>query len=131
MSKRKIEEVVAELAPKPDVPSRVRRLPAARTSAAASSTHQISQVVASQDAPAAAAVPLTAFALQSPELSSQVAPAAATPSVTFALQSPRARASTRPLSPGRFKLELTLGQDAHDKLEQLRECCDIRTRAAI
>jgi hypothetical protein len=31
------------------------------------------------------------------------------------------RVSTKPLSPGRFKLELTLGQDTHDKLEQLRE----------
>jgi hypothetical protein len=26
-----------------------------------------------------------------------------------------------PLAPARFKLELTIGQDAHDKLEQLRE----------
>jgi hypothetical protein len=38
----------------------------------------------------------------------------------FALQPLPARASTTPLSPGRFKLELTLGQDAHDQLLQLQ-----------
>jgi hypothetical protein len=39
----------------------------------------------------------------------------------FAQQPPRARASSTPLSPGRFKLVLTLDQEAHDNLEQLQE----------
>jgi hypothetical protein len=47
-------------------------------------------------------------------------PLAAAPSAPFRLESPRPRASSTPLSPGRFKLEVTLGQEAQSKLEQLR-----------
>jgi hypothetical protein len=36
------------------------------------------------------------------------------------LEAPRQRASSAPLSPGRFKVELTAGQALHDKLEQLK-----------
>jgi len=39
---------------------------------------------------------------------------------SFALEAPRVVAATTPLRPGRFKLELTLGAEAHSKLEQLR-----------
>jgi hypothetical protein len=46
---------------------------------------------------------------------------ASTAAAPFVLRSPPARSSISPLSPGRFKLELTLGQEAHDQLEQLRE----------
>jgi hypothetical protein len=45
-------------------------------------------------------------------------PSASTP--LFAL-TPSQRAATRALSPGRFKLVLTLDQEQHDKVEQLRE----------
>ena len=39
----------------------------------------------------------------------------------FALQMPRSRASCTPLSPGRYKLQLSVGQEVHDELEQLRD----------
>jgi hypothetical protein len=39
----------------------------------------------------------------------------------FALEAPRQRASSAPLSPGRYKVELTAGQALHDKLEQLKQ----------
>jgi len=39
----------------------------------------------------------------------------------FALQMPRSRASCTPLRPGRYKLQLSVGQEVHDKLEQLQE----------
>jgi len=48
-------------------------------------------------------------------------PMAAEASQSFALQSPPPRATVTPLGLGRFKLALTLGQDAHDALDQLRE----------
>jgi hypothetical protein len=110
MSKRQILVLIAELAPKPDVPERVRKLPASRASAAVAACPPGSTAVETSDAPAPSGSPVVA--------SQASTVAAASP---FALQPPPARASTSPLSPGRFKLELTLGQEAHDQLEQLRE----------
>jgi len=99
-TKPQIELVVAEILQKPDVPARVRKLPDAR---------------APQEA-------LVLVPRESVELVvAPVAPAVLEASSSFVLQSPRARASTSVLRPGRFKLEVTLGQEAHDKLDQLRE----------
>jgi hypothetical protein len=77
----------------------------AASSSASSSTLAL-PLARSQAVPAATTL--------SPTLTAAVSP-------TFAVQSPRSRASTVALSPGRFKLELTLGQAAHDQLQQLRE----------
>jgi hypothetical protein len=99
MRKREVEKLVAELAPQPDVPARMRRLPSLGPVASA---------------PAVAP-------LRAQESATQPSAAAATAAPAFTLEMPRPRASTTPLSPGRFKLELTLDQDGHDKLEQLRE----------
>jgi len=196
-SKRQLEQMVAELAPRPDVPATMRRLPEARGAAAAStllismpphtrnspsqadstvvgSASLASAVVVpppcaatpSRDMAPSTATPLQAFSLQAATPGPETAPStattaqafslqAATPSrdmasstatplqsislqaatpgpdtapstattvQAFSLQPARARASsTTPLSPGRFKLELTLEQQAHDQLEQLRE----------
>ena len=38
-----------------------------------------------------------------------------------ALEAPRHRGSSKPISPGRYKLEFTAGQALHDKLEQLKD----------
>lgn len=114
-SKRQVEDIVAQLAPKEDVPARMRKLPRARGSIA-SSTNVVSAPLAlhlsadSSAAPANVAVPPCAAAQSDSR-----------PVQEFALQPTRTRACTTPLSPGRFKLELTLGQEAHDELEQLRE----------
>jgi hypothetical protein len=106
--KREIERLVAELAPKPDVPSRMRKLP------------EVSPVRVTQAA--AAATPTTRLAAQ--VLSASEANVATPPHdasrALFALEAPRARASSTPLSPGRYKLELTAGQALHDKLQQLK-----------
>jgi hypothetical protein len=151
MTKREIEVLVAELAPKADVPARMRKLPeravkpvaafnfatvrasavastfAAPPLAAASTDTMAPSVAASTTAmaPLAAAsttaMPLSAAALATEgSLASQALPAAELAVPAFALQPPRARAVSTPLSPGRFKLELTLGQDAHDQLLQLQ-----------
>jgi hypothetical protein len=127
MTKREIEVLVAELAPKPDVPARMRKLPeravkpvaafdfaAVRATTVASTIAVLPSAAASTTAmPAPAAIedaPLASPALPTTELANRA----------FALQPLPARAVSTPLSPGRFKLELTLGQDAHDQLLQLQ-----------
>jgi hypothetical protein len=161
MTKREIEVLVAELAPKPDVPARMRKLPerslkptaafdfaTVRASTAASIIAMPPSAAASTIAmtPAAATasmVPLAAastnampplaaasnnamppsaatLATEGAPLASHALPAAELAVPAFALQPPPARAVSTPLSPGRFKLELTLGQDAHDELLQLQ-----------
>jgi hypothetical protein len=133
MSKRQLEVLVAKLAPQPDVPERVRKLPefrgastvsaqlavgvdpsetvggaVARVAAVGGCEVPVANAVHSSDAPHAGVAPTVSL---------YVSTAAAAP---LSLQPPP-RASTSPLSPGRFKLELTLGQEAHDQLQQLRE----------
>jgi hypothetical protein len=175
MTKREIEVLVAELAPKPDVPARMRKLPeravkpaaafdfssqracdggssqvgltaaatatasvvqpsaAASTAALPPSTARTNAALPPSAGPTNAALPPSAAPTNAAAPASAIASATEnTPRVSqalttgesadraFALQAPRARAATTPLSPGRFKLELTLGQDAHDQLLQLQ-----------
>ena len=99
-NKREIELLVAELAPKADVPSSLRKLPEVKHSTPTARAGQ---------APMARVVPIAA-------------PAAHTAQAPFALEVQRpAASSTTPLSPGRYKLQLTAGQALHDKLEQLKD----------
>jgi hypothetical protein len=94
-NKREIELLVAALAPKPDVPSQMRKLP---------ETVRVTR----DSAPVTQEVPITA---PTP---------AATHAPTFALEAPRPAASLTPLRPSRYKLELTAGRALHDKLERLK-----------
>jgi hypothetical protein len=115
MSKRQLEVLVAELAPKPDFPERVRKLPESRgaaTVAAQGSASLLASCVAELHTGGEAVSDAACGGV------AHSAPAVAAP---FVLQPPQSRASASPLSPGRFKLELTLGQEAYDQLEQLRE----------
>jgi hypothetical protein len=102
--KREVELLVAAIAPKPDVPSRMRKLPEASF---ARPTH----ADATQAPVASASAP--ELRAESPELHP----------VSFALEAigTTTRASAKALSPGRFKLEFTAGQALHDKLEQLQD----------
>jgi hypothetical protein len=141
-AERKNKRLVAELAPKPDVPTKMRKLPKPRGSriepgAAASE-------MASFAAASSATVPATAVlhpssptsvlqtsapadaVLQpsSPAASLRPSAAAAATSVdacSFTLQSVPARASITALGPDRFKLQLMLDKDMHDQLEQLQD----------
>jgi hypothetical protein len=119
--KREIELLLAEIAPKPDVPNRMRKLP--EPSAARPDTRFTPTSVGAGQAPQ------SALDLKSSEACApNRAPESAPPTerscdpnrMPFALEAPRPRASTKPLSPGRYKLELTAGQALHDKLQQLQ-----------
>jgi hypothetical protein len=122
-NKQDVEMLVAEVAPQPDVPSRLRKLPAVRAtsvqaelqmsaprnqsseraqaSVAVTASHAAVSQGAQQASVASAAVPTAAAA--------QVAPAAVT---TFALEAPRASCTV--LRPARYKLEMTANQELYD-----------------
>jgi hypothetical protein len=92
-SKRQIEELVAELSPKPDVPASIRKLPAVSLESASP--------------------------IPQPQLRPEV--------VTFLNTSepapplpPAPRPVVKPLSPARYKIELTASADLRDKLERLQ-----------
>ena len=118
--KREIEQLVAAIAPKPDVPSCIRKLPDA------SCTHDPRRDALAPTSVDANQVPvaLEAAAASSPVDARQALPEACNSNrAPFALEARASskRASSRPLSPGRYKMEFTAGQALHDKLEQLKE----------
>src|SRR6187399_1726431 len=78
---REIEELVARLAPQPDVPATLRALPTRTTSA----------------------------------------PAAPAPSASPPMPVPRRSPDPAPLSPGRYKLQLTLSENGRNTLKQLQD----------
>jgi 5-methylcytosine-specific restriction endonuclease McrA len=104
-NKREIELLVATLAPRPDVPSRMRKLPETSLAHVTRVPATVTPTVHARQAPFASEPPTAAPA-------SQVPP--------FTLEAPRPAASFTPLRPSRYKLQLTAGQALHDKLEQLR-----------
>ena len=112
-NKREIELIVAELAPKPDVPSRMRKLP---ESSPARLVAPVSPAVREDEAPSSSTRHVAA-----PEAPSPAPADLARPTAAFALEAPRPAASLTPLRPSRYKLELTAGQALHDKLEQLKD----------
>jgi len=97
-SRREIEALVAELAPRPDVPSSVRRLPTMKPAA-----------------------PL-ATAEARPAL--EVEPAALVASESAPAMSAPATAVRRPIiettAPERYRVQFTIGRDSHDKLRRLQ-----------
>jgi hypothetical protein len=150
-NKREIELIVATVAPRPDVPSRMRKLPepssarvtsanapvtpsshAGQATGAAGSptagpasraTQAMVQAADAADSPAAAPASRATQATVQAAGAARASTAAPTSHATrpeFALSAPRPAASSTPLRPGRYKLELTAGQALHDKLEQLK-----------
>jgi hypothetical protein len=102
--KPEIEEIVARLSPRPDVPASVRKLPAPRPSPF-----------------------LPAEALVAPDESATVPaasePAAPIPPETGLTAKPLSvpRAAVTPLSPDRYKLQLTIGGDTLEKLRLAKD----------
>jgi hypothetical protein len=162
MTKQEVEHLIAEIAPKPDVPTRLRKLPARgpRTRSAQAELVPSPPPVAQQtnvaadiarallvpqfttpqaatasapaavtapsvvSAPAAATAPSVATAPSAVTAPAVVATLVETAAVTphaaasFVLEAPRASCSV--LSPGRFKLELTVDQAVFDQMMALK-----------
>jgi 5-methylcytosine-specific restriction endonuclease McrA len=85
-SMREIEQLIAEISPKPDVPASIRALPI---------RYRPVETVHASPSPALASPPIAS--------------------------SPRPNSRTIPLSPRRYKLQVTIGQDARDKLAELQD----------
>ncbi|PYQ06766.1 MAG: hypothetical protein DMF83_11325 [Acidobacteria bacterium] len=97
--KPEIEEIVARLSPRPDVPASVRRLPTSRPASV----------------PLAAPVPASASPAPAPVSVATPAP------VPPAHPLPVGPVAVTPLSPDRYKLQLTIGGDTLEKLRLAKD----------
>jgi hypothetical protein len=100
-TRREIEVLVARLAPRPDVPASVRKLPVAPA-------HLPLKVGAHASRP-----PLPPVVRQ--EATGEELPAAAV------LQAPPRRTVVAPLAPQRYQVQFTVGQETHDTLRRLQD----------
>jgi 5-methylcytosine-specific restriction endonuclease McrA len=134
-TKREVEALVAEIAPKPDVPTRIRKMPgrpglsgSVQAELVMSAAPDVQDAtVATSIAPAAAvtAPPMITTPVPTAELGPR-AEAVTAPAVAvapraaagFALESPRASCSV--LSSGRYRLELTVDQALFDQMMTLK-----------
>jgi hypothetical protein len=109
-SRREIEALIAELAPRPDVPSSVRKLPTV--------------IPAPSILPAPSIMPATTTLLPA-----ATAPAtrveAATPEPAPPVSAPPPPRMRRPIiettSPERYRVQFTIGKDSHDKLRRVQD----------
>jgi 5-methylcytosine-specific restriction endonuclease McrA len=119
-TKRQIEELIAELAPRPDAPSLMLKLPEKRTApkpaaprgpngSGAGVLELGPDGVAASPTPSTASVPPPASYL-APHVTSSLAPASA------ATRS----AVVEPLAPARYKVQFTASAELHDKLKRLQ-----------
>lgn len=115
-TKRQIEELVAEVAPRPDVPERIRKLPGPRRLLAESAvpTAAPGAVPGSDDGGRPAAGP-PSLALRPDGVARPLA-ATAAPRLP---EEPRAE-RVLPLSPQRYKVQFTASATLRDKLERLQ-----------
>jgi 5-methylcytosine-specific restriction endonuclease McrA len=102
-TKREIEVLVARLAPRPDVPSSVRKLP----------------VAAPPSLPVGAPAG-QAHAQELRPLVPQGAPGEHLPGAAI-LHSPPRRPVVAPLAPRRYQVQFTVGQETHDTLRRLQD----------
>jgi hypothetical protein len=105
-SKRQIEELLVELTPTPDVPAVIRKLP--------TPARPVDALQSIQLGPDRVRIPDT--------------PAAALP--TSAPPRPP-RPVVEPLSPARYKLQLSIGEELRDKLERLKALMRVELEAAL
>jgi 5-methylcytosine-specific restriction endonuclease McrA len=121
-SKRQIEELVAEMAPKPDARARIRKLPQRRVAAhptsaqAAGSTSGRSagaEITPDQAASSSRMLGLDSVTGPKPQLCPGRVGA-------FAKPAPPRPATVEPLAPARYKVQFTASAGLRDKLERLQ-----------
>jgi hypothetical protein len=114
-TKREIEELVAAVTPRPDVPDLVRRLPERRRTAPATAAFapelRLDAVVSSRAAPRPDGV-----ASSEPERH----PARTLPDTELRLDGVEEPGTVQPLAPGRYRVQFTASAELRDKLERLR-----------
>jgi hypothetical protein len=131
-SKREIEELVAELAPRPDATAFVRRLPEPRLHRAASPTS--SAPAADLSRPSVATVQLVPDRVAGTRLvPDRVAGTRIDRDGVAACQlvPERVPRAIEPTSPGRYKVQFTASRELRDKIERLRELMGVVDLAAV
>ena len=108
-----IERLVAELAPRPDVPASIRRLALAKTSGP---QPPVVEPLSSPELPAVVTGDMTQNKGGLGIDLARPAGVDATPPATPCVPRP----VVQPLSPGRYCVQFTIGQDAHDVLRRLQ-----------
>jgi 5-methylcytosine-specific restriction endonuclease McrA len=106
-SRQDVLALVAELAPRPEVPSTVRKLPTARPTPSAAPS-PAPTLIAPPDPTVAAPNPSTGAASEGP--ARILTPLA-----------PLRRPIVEPTSPDRYRVQFTIGKDGHDKLRRLQD----------
>jgi hypothetical protein len=104
-SKREVEVLVARLAPRPDVPATIRKVPV--------------------PVPVSRALPVES-ASAAPSTPGIASEASAIPNVR-----PTARPAVEPLAPERYRLQVTIGSDAREALRELQDLLPDRDPATI
>jgi hypothetical protein len=116
-SKREVERLVACLAPKPDVPATVRKLPAPAPVPAIADVPSPSATSATAAPRPPAAVAGERHDEPSPSASDPRAPAAAGVAVRGAAH----RSVVAPLAPERYRVQFTVGAETHEKLRRAQD----------
>jgi len=104
-SMREIEQLIAEISPKPDVPASIRALPIKQTQLPRETSRESGSAEPTEE---------EIFPIQTLHTTSSP-PRTSTPSVG----SRRSKSRAIPLSPRRYKLQVTIGQETRDKLTEL------------
>jgi len=112
LSRSGLEALVAELAPRPDVPSTIRKLPAPATLPSPIGPSALPLAAAALSAPPLLTSVQAEVALAKPPL--PAAPPPAPPA------SPVRRAIIEATAPERYRVQFTLGQEGHDRLRRLQ-----------
>ena len=127
-SKREIELLVAELAPRPDVPSRMRRMPAPPDARATVGADQLvpARVCSGEVAPAAtgalagSAQAGSASVVSATTGSGRASAAMHAAPASVDASAPSRRAVIAPISPARYRVQFTASAELHDKIEHAR-----------
>jgi hypothetical protein len=119
-SKRQVEEIVADLAPRPDAPAVMRKLPTPRSQASAAPALLLRpdavegplEAVPTDTATQSAPLRSDNLVARGPALRPDAVVDSATPA-------PRP-AKIEPLAPARYKVQFTASKELHDKLQRLQ-----------
>jgi 5-methylcytosine-specific restriction endonuclease McrA len=121
-SKRQIQELVAELSPRPDAPSLMRKLPPKRLTPlpGASQGQDQARSAALELVPGRVSTPAPASARAlEPSVTPPTASGPCSPLALAPTPPPSRPAVVEPLSPARYKVQFTASAELHDKLERL------------
>jgi hypothetical protein len=117
-SKREVEALVAGISPRPDVPAVVRRLPGTRPVESADGA-AVPSPVPVRSSPSPSGAPGPAEFGSPPVFPPALAPVAGQRPIDA--QIPVSRPIVAPLSPGRYRIQFTVGSDTHGKLRRAQD----------